>query len=102
MVIAERPEAEVKTKRIDGDTHFNITVDWKELKDLLPASRMPQAMDMMWRDAERFSNPNGVRIEVGSRTGLQPPPKPAEGDPTRDPDARVEQVRKLGFDMQVL
>ena len=71
MVIAEstRDETIVKTKRIDGDTHFNLTFDYKELKDLLPRHRMPEAQDMMWRDGERFANPNGVRVEVDGPVG---------------------------------
>ena len=103
MVIAEsaRDETIVKTKRIDGDTHFNLTFDYKELKDLLPRHRMPEAQDMMWRDGERFANPNGVRVEVDGPVGPRPSTAPIKGDPTRDPDARVEQIDKLGFDMQV-
>ena len=103
MVIeATRPESAVKTKRIDGDTHYNLTVDYKELKDLLPRQRMPEAQDMMWRDGERFANPNGVRVEVNGPVGPRPSTAPTEGDPTRDPDARCDQIDKLGFDMQVL
>ncbi len=103
MVIAEsRSESAVKTKRIDGDTHYNLTLDYKELKDLLPRDRMPEAQDMMWRDGERFANPNGVRAEVNGPVGPRPSTVPTEGDPTRDPDARVLQIDKLGFDMQIL
>ena len=103
MVIAEsRSEAGVKTKRIDGDTHYNLTLDYKELKDLLPRGRMPEAQDMMWRDGERFANPNGVRAEVNGPVGPRPSDAPTAGDPTRDPDARVLQIDKLGFDMQIL
>ena len=35
------------------------------------------------------------------RSGRRPSTAPIKGDPTRDPDARVEQIDKLGFDMQV-
>lgn len=81
-----------KTKRIDGDTHFNHTIDFKELKGLLPRAQQRQAEDMMWRDAERFA---------------PPPPRPDGGasdrpDPTRDPEARLLEMDRLGFDMQVL
>lgn len=102
MVISEATREEVarKTLRIDGDTHFNLTIDYKELRDLLPRAHMAELDDMMWRDAERFANPNGLRAEIGGRAG--PPPPPSAGDPTRDPDARVEQIKKLGFDMGVL
>lgn len=101
MVVSEATRAGVtrKTLRIDGDTHFNLTIDYKELRDLLPRTHRAELDDMMWRDAERFANPNGVRAEVGGRAA---PPPPAAGDPTRDPDARVEQIKKLGFDMAVL
>ncbi len=103
MVIAENPaESAVKTKRIDGDTHYNLTLDYKELKDLIPNGRMPALQDMMWRDGERFANPNGVRVEVDGPVGPRPSNAPTEGDPTSDPDARVKQIDKLGFDMQVL
>lgn len=104
MVISEaaRSEAEVKTKRIDGDTHYNLTLDYKALRGLLPKSRLREAEDMMWRDAERFANPNGVRAEVNGPVGPRPSNAPTEGDPTRDPDARVLQIDKLGFDMQIL
>lgn len=97
-----RRESEVRTKRIDGDTHFNLTIDYKELRDVLPRGQMQQVQDMMWRDGERFANPNGVRAEVDGPVGPRPSTAPIAGDPTRDPDARVEQIRKLGFDMQVL
>lgn len=104
MVISEatRNESGVRTKRIDGDTHYTLTLDYKQLKDLLPRQRLPQAQDMMWRDAERFANPNAVRQDVGGKVGPMPSKAPTAGDPTRDPDARVEQIHKLGFDMQVL
>ena len=106
MVISEsRNESKVMTQRIDGDKHFTLTVDYKELKDLLPRGRLPEVQDMMWRDGERFANPAAVRVEVGGRTtglGGSAPAGPSEGDPTRDPDARVEQIKKLGFDTQIL
>ncbi|HLF78316.1 MAG TPA: amidohydrolase family protein [Dehalococcoidia bacterium] len=106
MVISEaRRGSEVRTKRIDGDTHYNLTLDYKELRDLLPRSQMREAQDMMWRDGERFANPNGVRADVGGRVGGfggGTPDASTAGDPTRDPDARVIQIDKLGFDMQIL
>src|SRR5690606_21610320 len=92
LVIAERPDARAKTKKIDGDTHYNLTLDYKALKDLLPQAQLAQARDMMWRDAERFANPNGVRAEVDGPVGPRPSTAPTAGDPTRDPDARVEQI----------
>jgi predicted TIM-barrel fold metal-dependent hydrolase len=105
MVVSEyqRSEIETKTKRIDGDTHYTLTLDFKELRDLLPKSKMAEAQDMMWRDGERFANPNGVRADVGGRVDARGArPASTEGDPTRNPDARVEQIKKLGFDMGVL
>ena len=98
-------KAKVRTKRIDGDTHFNLTLDFKELQDLLPRTRLREAQDMMWRDGERFANPGGVRVEVGGRTtgfGSSAAAGVIEGDPSYDPDARVKQIEKLGFDMSML
>ena len=90
---------ETKVKKIDGDTHFFYSPDFKALRELLPPSKQSRLGDMMWRDAERFANPNGVRVEItgegaGSRNGAP--------DPARDPEARLKEMDRLGFDMQVL
>ena len=106
MVTTTKANAtKTRTKRIDGDTHFNLTVDFKELQDLLPRTQVLEARDMMWRDGERFANPAGVRADVGGRTaagGGASAPSSTAGDPTRDPEARIKQVEKLGFDMTML
>jgi aminocarboxymuconate-semialdehyde decarboxylase len=89
---------QVQTKKIDADTHFTLSVDYQDLKDLLPRSRISEAQDMMWRDAERFANPNGVRATLtGARAGRE-----TAGDPGFDPEARIVEMDRLGFDMQVL
>jgi predicted TIM-barrel fold metal-dependent hydrolase len=90
---------EAKTRKIDGDTHFFYTPDFKSLRELLPLSKQRELADMEWRDAERFANPNGVRAELtgegaGARNGAP--------DPARDPEARLREMDRLGFDMQVL
>jgi predicted TIM-barrel fold metal-dependent hydrolase len=95
----------VKTRKIDADTHFNLTVDYKELRDLLPRRQVRQAEDMMWRDAERFVDPHGVRAAARQRprAGEQARGSGADRpDPSRDPEARIKEIERLGFDMQVL
>ena len=106
MVIAtpEAARAGVRTKRIDGDTHFAVPVDYNDLKGVLPKSRHAEAQDMMWRDGLRFANPQGVRDSLGQRvTGG--PPATRRGD-DRDPVAivqeRIEAMNRLGFDTQVV
>lgn len=89
----------VKTRRIDGDSHFAHTVDYQDLKALLPSQRVRAAEDMMWRDAERFVNPTGFRVSVGREKPKAPSDRP---DPQRDPEARIAELDRLGFDMQVL
>ena len=62
-VESERSEG-VRTKRIDGDSHFSHTIDNQNLRNLLPRQRVREAEDMMWRDAERFVDPTGFRVAV--------------------------------------
>ena len=94
---------QVKTKKIDADTHFTLDIDYQKLKDLLPRSKVAEAQDMMWRDAERFADPNGVRATLTSRDGGRPGGRgDAAPDPARDPEARIAEMDRLGFDMQVL
>jgi predicted TIM-barrel fold metal-dependent hydrolase len=90
---------EAKTKRIDGDTHFSHTLDFQDLRNMVPASVIPELRDMMWRDAERFANPSGMRIAAGRDRASARSERP---DPSSDPEARVEAMDRLGFDMQVL
>ena len=59
----------VKTKKIDADTHFNLTVDWKNLRDFLPRGQANEALDMMTRDGWRFADPRGARAELQQRQG---------------------------------
>ena len=94
---------QAKTKKIDADTHFTLDIDYQKLKDLLPRSQVAEAQDMMWRDAERFADPNGVRATLTSRDGGRPGGRgDAAPDPARDPEARIAEMDRLGFDMQVL
>lgn len=88
-----------RTKRIDGDTHFFHTLDYRELRDLLPRAKMREAQDMMWRDAERFANPTGLLVSAGREDARASSDRP---DPARDPEARIQEMERLGFDMQVL
>ena len=90
---------EVRTKRIDADTHYNLTVNYKDLKGLLPRDRNAELQATMWLDAERMVDADTVRAELtggDSRSG-----GPA-GDPSWDPEARILEMDRLGFDMQVL
>jgi aminocarboxymuconate-semialdehyde decarboxylase len=91
---------EVATKRIDADTHFNLTLDFKELRDMLPRSQSAELESMVWHDTERWVNPDGVLAEFGRPGASAPGGKP--GDPSWDPDKRIEEMDRLGFDMQVL
>lgn len=95
---------EAKTRKIDGDTHFFYTPDFQDLKNVLPKSKVPQLADMYWRDGERFANPNGVRFDLTGERGREGFGGGAAGrpDPTRDAEARLQEMDKLGFDMQVL
>ncbi len=87
-----------KTRKIDADTHYTLTIDYSQLKGLLPHNKVAQAEDMLWRDAERFADPDGVTARVLGREGR----KSFEGDPGRDPEARIREMDRLGFDMQLL
>ena len=90
---------EIRTKRIDADTHFNLSVDYKDLNDLLPRARNAELQNMMWLDAERMLDPDGVRARL---PGAGERPDDRGGDPDWDPEARIEEMGRLGFDMQVL
>jgi len=88
---------QVGTKRIDADTHCNYTVDYSQLRDMLPKSQLAQLTDVMWQDAERVVDADSVRAAlIGSS------PVDHTGDPEWDFDARLLEMDKLGFDMQVL
>jgi predicted TIM-barrel fold metal-dependent hydrolase len=88
-----------RPRRIDGDSHFSHTIDYAELKALLPRSQVRQLDDMRWRDAERFLDPTGFRVSVGREKAKPTSDRP---DPQRDPEARLTEMERLGFDTQVL
>lgn len=81
--------AEAKPRRIDGDTHFQHTVDYNDLSEMLPRAKYHEAKDVLHRI-----------------TTLRRPPSRGGGserpDPSRDADARLEEMDRLNFDTQVL
>lgn len=89
---------ELENKRIDVDTHFFPRIDRADLRELLPAGLSAQALDMFDREAQRVADPKGIRAEMRGA----PSAKSDDGDPHRDPEARVASVANLGFDLQVL
>lgn len=86
-------------KKIDVDTHFNPRIDIDELRAELPRQLIPQAMDMLDREAQRVADPKRVRAEIRGEAEMLEPPKP---DPWRDLVPRLQEVKPLGFDYQVL
>jgi len=90
---------EVKTKKIDADTHFNLTVDYKHLRDLLDHKQSASLNDVMLGDALRVVDPDSIRAAI---TGEGGGPQGHVGDPSWDPEARLKEMDQLGFDMQVL
>jgi predicted TIM-barrel fold metal-dependent hydrolase len=74
-------------------------VDFQQLKDMVPRSHVAEARDMMWRDAERFTDPTAFRQAAGRERRPAPTDRP---DPGKDPEARIAEMEKLGFDVQVL
>jgi len=89
---------DLENKRIDVDTHFFPRIDRSELRELLPRNLTEQALDMFDREAQRVADPRGIRAEMrGDAKKVE-----AREDPHRDPEARVDSVATLGFDLQVL
>jgi aminocarboxymuconate-semialdehyde decarboxylase len=88
----------VKPKKIDADTHFTLTIDYRRLRDLLPRTQVAEAEDMLWRDAERWADADGFTARALGKDGR----RSTEGDPGRDPEARLKEMDRLGFDMQLL
>jgi aminocarboxymuconate-semialdehyde decarboxylase len=82
-------ETKTRMRRIDGDTHFFHTLDFNELKDMLPRAQYLEGRDILRKT-----------------TTLRRPPKQAGAqdrpDPARDADARLQEMDRLGFDTQVL
>jgi aminocarboxymuconate-semialdehyde decarboxylase len=79
----------VVTRRIDGDTHFFYTPDYEKLRDSLTRAQFVEAIDILHRTS----------------TLRRPPARRSEDDrpdPSRDPDVRLEEMDRLGFDAQVL
>ncbi|HZT08391.1 MAG TPA: amidohydrolase family protein [Chloroflexota bacterium] len=91
--------AVARTRRIDGDSHFSHTIDYEELKSLLPRGQLRQIDDMRWRDAQRFVDPTAFRVAAGRERARA---RSEDPDPQRDPEARIGEMDRLGFDTQVL
>src|SRR5687768_5818788 len=87
--MAATTETKSTTKRIDGDTHFQHTVDFSQLKDLLPRAQYVEAIDVIHKTSTLRRPPN--------RAGQAEKP-----DPSRDADVRLEEMDRLNFDAQVL
>lgn len=85
-------------RRIDADTHFNLTVDYRQLKDLLPISYQSQLRSALLDDALRIVDAASVRDAL---TGSSSAPNHS-GDPEWDLEARILEMDKLEFDTQVL
>jgi hypothetical protein len=73
-------------------------VDYAQLKDMLPRNLNAQLRDMMWHDSLRVVDAQGV---CAALTGSSVPAGHS-GDPEWDLDARLLEMDRLGFDMQVL
>jgi predicted TIM-barrel fold metal-dependent hydrolase len=86
MAIAHTP---AKTMRIDGDTHFFYTVDYQNLREVLPRSQYHEAQDILHRTST-------LRRPRPKSSGQERP------DPALDADARLEEMDRLNFDAQVL
>ena len=89
----------VMTKRIDADTHFSLTIDHRELRDMVPRSGGVLLEEMMYRDALQIVDLDVVKAAIAGR---EPSLDGHVGDPTWDPEARLAEMDRLGFDMQVL
>ena len=102
---------ELKTRRIDADSHFLPHVEHEELVALL-ADVLPnwsaQKVDMLARDAGVFSDPNARRggfraTAAGQATGAGGGGGGRVGAVGHgDPLTRAELMVETGFDMQVL
>ncbi|MFN0072192.1 MAG: hypothetical protein ACKVVP_11965, partial [Chloroflexota bacterium] len=77
-------------KKIDGDTHFNHTIDFGALADLLTRAQYHEAQDILYRTTT-------VRSSRQTARKLSDAP-----DPENDADARLKEMDRLGFDTQIL
>jgi aminocarboxymuconate-semialdehyde decarboxylase len=90
---------EIQPKKIDADTHFNLTVDYQNLRDLLDRNQSAALNSVMLNDALRVVDPDSIRAAASGGSGQ---PAGHAGDPSWDLDARIKEMDALGFDMQVL
>ena len=59
---------EVRTRRIDADTHFNLTIDRADLRALLPRQQMAQAGSLTpAASAPRCARPAPARASPAAR-----------------------------------
>lgn len=84
-------ETRSQIKKIDGDTHFEHTIDFNELSDMLPRAQMHEARDILRRTTTQRSS-----RQASAK------PKSDRPDPSYDADARLQEMDRLGFDTQVL
>ena len=90
---------QVLTRRIDADTHFNLTIDYRELRDMVPRSGSALLEEMMYRDALQIVDLDVVKAAIA---GKEPALDGHMGNPEWDMEARIVEMDRLGFDMQVL
>jgi predicted TIM-barrel fold metal-dependent hydrolase len=93
---------EVGLRKIDADTHIALPVDYNDLRDLLPRTQAAQAKEMMWRETQRFMDPNAVRASVGSENRGPARGGSPFGENVDNIEFRLKEMERLGFDMQVL
>ena len=80
-----------RPRKIDGDTHFNHTVDHADLKSSLTRARFVEAEDIL----RKLTTIRSSRQQPPSKT--TPPP-----NPERDPEFRLQEMDRLDFDTQIL
>ena len=55
---------QVRTKRVDADTHFNLTVDHRDLRDMIPRSGSAALLEMMYRDTLQIVDLDVVKAAI--------------------------------------